>query len=253
MTRIQYTKNFVTQQELARAYRDLGHSSGAHNPYDAYLLIDTALKMRWACDYAVPHDQEKEEEEEELAPPCQARHIIAYAGELPWPHLRPDEECWANLLAQHPSPTGQKWEQQAQMWGGTVEGLHRDHLRRTYLTHPDIGGMKKRNPTDVNFSPLVRDWETVAQALADFLDHHRPPKLTWEQRIMRDGLDLQIAKYDVQLLEGRVKGRVVREAARQRAEDGKLRRGFKSDVERWTGKSRTTLDTWYESPEALGS
>jgi hypothetical protein len=233
MTVVGYTRNYVTQEHLARAYRRLGHTSTAP-AWSATLLIDIGLTMHWAC--RVLHPPEMREE----YPSGHTWHVIAEAGELDWPPLRPEAEIWPALLAKHPVPTGELAERQARFMGKSIEETHRDHLRTHYLSDAHIG-RSKRNASDVNFDPLVRDWDVTARELADFLDTHRPPKLTAEQRVMEQGVHraqllAELASTDASL------SRLMRNAARDQGD--RTRRGFKSDMHRWAGVSRPTVDAW---------
>ncbi|MET9776096.1 hypothetical protein ABZ023_17880 [Streptomyces sp. NPDC006367] len=233
MTEIEYTANYVTQVELRRAYDRLGHTSTAP-AWSAVLLIRPTLTMAWACPVLASP------EEREERPSLSDWHVIAEAGELDWPPLKPEEEIWPALLAKHPVPTGEEAERSAAMWGQSVEEMHRDHLRRHYLSDAHIGGMK-RNKTDVNFDPVVRDWDVTARELAEFIDTHRPPRLTTEQRVMAQGV--RLARLEAQVEIAKVSlARLMRNAARDQGE--KLRHGFKADMVAWSGKSRPTVDAW---------
>uniref|UniRef100_UPI000519D3B2 hypothetical protein n=1 Tax=Streptomyces capuensis TaxID=1464056 RepID=UPI000519D3B2 len=151
-----------------------------------------------------------------------------------------EQEIWPALLAKHPLPTGELADRQAQMFGQSIEEMHRDNLRRQYLGNAHIGRMK-RNPTDVCFDPIVRDWDATARELADFVDAHRPPKLTAEQRVMTQGV--RLAELEAQIATTKVSlGRLMRNAARDQGEQP--RRGFKSDLAQWAGVSRPTADAW---------
>ncbi|MGW7356230.1 hypothetical protein ACWGI0_06030 [Streptomyces sp. NPDC054802] len=122
----------------------------------------------------------------------------------------------------------------------SVEEWHHEQLRHHYLSSVHIGG-GKRNPTDVNFDPLVRDWDATAREFADFIDAHRPPKLTSEQRVMAQGVHL--AKLEAEIASTKASlGHLMRNARRDQG--AKLRRGFKSDMSRWSGVSRPTVDAW---------
>jgi hypothetical protein len=233
VTRIEYTRNYVTQVELSRAYQRLGHTSTAP-AWSAVLLIDIGLTMSWACPVLHPP------EVREQYPAGHEWHVIAEAGELDWPPLRPEEEIWSALLKRQPVPTGDLAQRQARFLGKTVEEMHRDHLRQHFLSDSHIGGMK-RNPTDVNFDPLVRDWDVTARELADFIDSHRPPKLTAEQRVMAQGVRLAELEAAVASTKASL-GHLMRNAARDQGE--RPRRGFKSDMSRWGGVSRPTVDAW---------
>ncbi|MER5973309.1 hypothetical protein ABT112_26885 [Streptomyces sp. NPDC002055] len=233
MTEIAFTKNFVTQQHLGAAYRRLGHTSTAP-AWSATLLISSGLGLSWACPVLA-------EQETTETSALSGWHVIAEAGELDWPPLRPEEEIWPALLELHPVPTGEAAEQQARFLGaGTVEEWHREKLRRHYLSDAHIGSAK-RNPSDVNFDPVVRDWETSARELADFIDSHRPPKLTTEQRVMAQGVRLAQLEAEVEATKESL-SRLMRNARRDQGE--RPRRGFKADLARWSGASRPTVDTW---------
>ncbi|MFK0294790.1 hypothetical protein ACIQU6_30560 [Streptomyces sp. NPDC090442] len=237
MTEIAYTRNYVTQDQLRRAYRRLGHTSTAPT-WSATLLIDTGLTMTWAVRVLAPAEVREE------YPARFEWHVIADAGELDWPPLRPEEEIWPALLEKHPVPTGDQAQRQAKMFGRTVEELHREQLRQRYLSDAHIG-RSKRNPTDVNFDPLVRDWDATARELAAFLDTHRPPKLTADQRVMAQGVhlaELEMAVNTTRASLGRLMRNAARESAQQR--DGKPRHGFKSEMSRWGGVTRPTVDAW---------
>jgi hypothetical protein len=236
MTALAFTRNYITQQHLDRAYRDLGHTSKTRE-WEATLLIDDVLDMWWAC----PGLRTAEERVER--PAAHGWHIIAKAGELDWPPLRPEEEIWPALLAKEPVPTGERAEREARFLGRSIEEAHMDRLRTHYLSSAHIGGIK-RNPTDVNFDPVVRDWKASARELAGFIDGHRPPKLTTEQRVMVQGV--RLAEYEDAVERTKLSmGRLMRNAARDaRGADGRLRHGFKADMTRWSGKSRPTVDDW---------
>ncbi|MDI3101992.1 hypothetical protein QJ054_33700 [Streptomyces sp. AN-3] len=233
MTAIAYTANYVTQLQLRRAYERLGHTSTAPE-WSATLLIRDTLTMAWACPVLAPPAELEE------YPARHYWHVIAEAGELDWPPLKPESEIWPALLNKEPVPSGEQAERAAAMWGKTVEEAHRDALRRHYLSDAHIGGMK-RNKTDVNFDPLVRDWDVTARELAAFIDTHRPPKLTTEQRVMVQGVRLAQLEAQVESTKDSL-GRLMRNAARDQGE--KLRRGFKTDMSAWSGKSRPTVDAW---------
>ncbi|GGR54405.1 hypothetical protein GCM10015536_69740 [Streptomyces griseomycini] len=232
MTEIAYTANYVTQEQLQRAYARLGHTSPTPK-WAATLLIRPSLTMAWACP-VLASDRTEEH------PALYDWHVIAEAGELDWPPLRPEEDIWPALLAKDPLPTGERAERQAAMLGQTVEEMHHAALRRHYLSDAHIGGMK-RNKTDVNFDPVVRDWDVTARELAQFLDTHRPPKLTAEQRVMVQGV--RLAELEAQVADAKDSlGQLMRNAAREQGE--RLRRGFKADMTAWSGKSRPTVDAW---------
>ncbi|MCC2280869.1 hypothetical protein LKL35_36715 [Streptomyces sp. ET3-23] len=233
MTRVEYTARYVTQEQLARAYRRLGHAS-ATPAWSATLLIDTGLTMSWACP--VLHPPEVREE----YPAGHDWHVIAEAGELDWPPLRPEEEIWPALLERQPVPTRERAEAQARFLGKSVEEMHRENLRRRFLGDAHIGTIK-RNPSDFSLDPLVRDWDATARELAEFLDTHRPPKLTTEQRVMEQGV--RLAELEAEVLATKASlGRLMRNAARDQGE--RLRKGFKADMHRWGGVSRPTVDAW---------
>ncbi|HEY2096298.1 MAG TPA: hypothetical protein VGH72_07540 [Pseudonocardia sp.] len=234
MTRVEYTRSYVTQVELARAYRRLGRPDCPAPAWSAVLLIDVGLTMRWACPVLHPPVVQ------ETYPSGHDWHVIAEAGELDWPPLRPEAEIWPALLEREPIPTGDYAEKQAQFLGVSVEQMHRANLRRHYLGDAHIRGMK-RNWRDVNFDPLVRDWDATARDLAAFIDEHRPPKLTTEQRVMAQGVRLVQLEAEVSDTKASL-GRLMRNAARDQG--GRPRRGFKSDLSRWGGVSRPTVDGW---------
>ncbi|MFB7896054.1 hypothetical protein ACFC1B_06965 [Streptomyces xiamenensis] len=233
MTRVEYTRNYVTQRELARAYERLGHRPTTE-AWTATLLIDDVLTMRWVCP--VLHPQELSEE----YPAGHTWHLIAEAGELDWPPLRPEEEIWPALLERNPPPTGEQAERNARMLGRSVEEMHREQLRQHYLGSAHIVGAK-RNQTDVNFDPLVRDWDVTARELAAFLDTHRPPKLTAQQRVMVQGVHLAELEAVVASTKASL-ARLMRNAAREQGHP--LPRGFKRDMAEWGGRSRPTVDAW---------
>jgi hypothetical protein len=233
MMTVEFTRNYVTQENLARAYRRLGHTSTAP-AWSATLLIDIGLTMSWACPVLHPP------ETREQYPAGHTWHVIAGAGELDWPPLRPESEIWPALLDTYPVPTGELAERQARLLGKSVDQMHRDHLRTQFLGDAHIMG-SKRNPTDVNFDPVVRDWDATARELADFIDSHRPPKLTAEQRVMAQGVRLAELEAAVEATKASL-GRLLRNAARDQGE--RLRHGFKSDMTRWSGRSRPTVDAW---------
>ncbi|MEI5525549.1 hypothetical protein WB401_13390 [Streptomyces brasiliscabiei] len=240
MTAIEYTRNHVTQKELARAYQRLGHTSTAPD-WAATLLIDVGLTMSWACPVLHPPELRTEHSN------GHSWHVIAEAGELDWPPLRPESEIWPKLLAKDPVPTGEWAEKQARFLGKSIEQMHHDRLRAHYLSSAHIPGpggnstASKRNPTDVNFDPIVRDWDATARELAHFLDTHRPPKLTAEQRVMAQGVHLAELEAAVANTKASL-GRLMRNAAGDQGD--RARRGFKSDMSRWGGVSRPTVDAW---------
>jgi hypothetical protein len=233
MTEIRFATAYVTQEHLRRAYERLGHTSKTPT-WSATLLIDLSLCLSWACPVLV-------EPETDEYPAVYGWHVIAEAGELDWPPLKPESEIWPALLEKEPVPTGERAEREAQVWGhGSVEEWHREKLRLHYLSNAHIGG-SKRNAMDVNFDPIVRDWDASARELAAFVDSHRPPKLTTEQRVMTQGvrraqLIAELASTEASL------SRLMRNAARD--QDERPRRGFKADLSRWSGVSRPTVDAW---------
>ncbi|MEU6628392.1 hypothetical protein ABZ905_08870 [Streptomyces parvus] len=230
---IAYAENYRTQQELALAYRRLGHQATV-NTWSATLLIHRGLTMSWACPVLL------HEPDPELGDTRIGWHVIAEAGDLDYPPLRPEEEIWPALLAAHPTPTGEHAEQQARMLGKTVEEAHHDHLRRHFLSDANIG-FGKRNPTDVNFDPLVRDWDVTARQLAEFRDTHKPPKLTTEQRVMSKGAELATLEAEVDAAKVSL-ARLMRNAAQEQGD--KPRYGFKADLHRWSGRARPTVEAW---------
>ncbi|MDX3025651.1 hypothetical protein [Streptomyces acidiscabies] len=237
MTVIAYTARYITQEQLERAYRRLGHVSSAP-AWSTSLLIDENLRMSWACRVLHPRDPVLEEEYGRRG--GHAWHVIAGAGELDWPPLRPEAEIWPVLLEREPVPSGPLAERRAVMLGkSSVEEMHRDQLRAHYLGNAHTRG-GKRNPTDINFDPVVRDWTVTARALAAFVDAHRPPLLTAEQRVMEQGV--RVAELEAELASA-TQGlhRLMRNAARE--QDGVLRRGFKQDMSRWGGVSRPTVNS----------
>lgn len=235
MTRIEFTGNYVTQAELSRAYRSLEHTPPVPSRWSAALLISRGLGMRWVCP--VLHPPELREEHSA----GHTWHVIAEAGELDWPPLRPESEIWPALLERDPVPTGDLAECQARFLSKNVEEMHRDNLRRHFLGDAHIGGMK-RNPSDVNFDPAVRDWDATARELAAFLDDHRPPKLTTEQRVMEQGVRLAELKAEVASTKASL-GRLMRNAKRDQGNQAG-RSGFKNDMAHWGGVTRPTVDAW---------
>ncbi|MBG7704880.1 hypothetical protein HCJ76_44165 [Streptomyces sp. MC1] len=233
MTNVAFTANYVTQAELRRAYDRLGHSSKTP-AWSATLLIRDSLTMAWACPVLAP----PEDREEQHVP--HHWHIISEAGELDWPPLKPEADIWPALLEREPVPTGERAERAAAMLGVSVEQMHRDALRRHYLSDAHLIGLK-RNKSDVNFDPIVRDWDATARELAAFIDSHRPPRLTTEQRVMVQGVRLAELEAEMERTKASL-GHLMRNAARDQGE--KLRRGFKSDLWRWSGVSRPTVDAW---------
>ncbi|RZF02889.1 hypothetical protein [Streptomyces albidoflavus] len=233
MTEIAYTATYVTQVELGRAYQQLGHSSSTR-PWSATLLIGHELTMSWACRVL---DRNASEEDGTTR---HTWHVIAEAGELDWPPLRPEPEIWPALLEREPVPTGERAEREAQLLGTSVEAMHRDRLRQHYLGPAHLSGLK-RNATDVNFSPLVRDWAATARELASFIDSHRPPRLTVEQRVMEQGVRLAQLEAAAENAKASL-ARLLRNA--NHAQGEQPRHGFKSDLMRWAGKSRPTVDAW---------
>ncbi|MEU5181189.1 hypothetical protein AB0G49_14165 [Streptomyces longwoodensis] len=232
MTQIAWTANYVTQRELGLAYARLGHTSTAP-AWAATLLIRPSLTMAWACRVLLPDLAEEQ-------PVEHGWHIIAEAGELDWPPLRPEADIWPALLEREPVPTGEHAERQAALLGKTVEEMHLAALRRHYLSDSHIGGMK-RHKGDVNFDPIVRDWDVTARELAEFIDTHRPPKLTAEQRVMVQGV--RLAELEAEAEQAKISlGRLMRNAAREHG--GTLPRGFKANMTVYSGKSRPTVDAW---------
>lgn len=233
MTEVAYTANYVTQAELRRAYAQLGHHSPTPT-WSATLLIRDSLSMAWACRVLDPPELRDEN------PAASDWHIIAEAGELDWPPLRPEEEVWPALLAREPIPTGEDAEQRAAFLGKSVREMHLDNLRRHYLSDSHFGSLK-RNKTDVNFDPIVRDWTATAKELAAFLDTHRPPKLTAEQRVMVTGV--RLAELELAVSHTKISlGRLMRNSAV--GHGPKLPHGFKSSLAQWGGVSRPTVDAW---------
>ncbi|CAM5234337.1 Transcriptional regulator OS=Streptomyces griseomycini OX=66895 GN=FHS37_006701 PE=4 SV=1 [Streptomyces griseomycini] len=84
MTEIAYTANYVTQEQLQRAYARLGHTSPTPK-WAATLLIRPSHTMAWACP-VLASDRTEEH------PALYDWHVIAEAGELDWPPLRPEED-----------------------------------------------------------------------------------------------------------------------------------------------------------------
>lgn len=238
MTMIAYTARYRSQVELERAYRALGHTSETP-AWSATLLIDYGLTMEWAAPMLL-----------EPSPLDHGRrpvgwHRIAHAGELPYPPLRPEEEMWAGLLEKHPVPEDERSRVHAAAWEQSVEEWHRDQLRSRYnIGEAHIGG-SKRNPTDVGFDPIIRDWAVTARALAGFVDAHKPPKLTAEQRVMAQGVKLMRLEEEAEKTRDSL-ARLMRNAARDAIdpEAGKYPHGFKSRLSRWSGQSRPTVDAW---------
>uniref|UniRef100_UPI003F4991B1 hypothetical protein n=1 Tax=Amycolatopsis sp. CA-096443 TaxID=3239919 RepID=UPI003F4991B1 len=233
MTVVEYTcGHYVTQEQLRRAYQRLGRPERPAPAWSAVLLIGLELRMQWACPV--------------LETPKARSHswnVIAEAGELDYPPLRPEPEIWPALLERHPQPTGDTAEKQARFLGMTVEQWHRDALRRRFLTPADaqVRGVKL-NPGDINFDPLVRDWDATARQLAAFLDEHRPPRLTAEQRVMAQGV--RLAQIENQRADARTSlARLMRNAEREQP-DPRPRKGFKTDLARWGGVSRPTVNAW---------
>ncbi|MGW8558148.1 hypothetical protein [Streptomyces tubercidicus] len=233
MTEIAYTRNYVTQEHLGRAYRRLGHTSTAPM-WSATLLIRPGLTMAWACRLL------EDEELREDSPARHGWHVIAEAGELDWPPLRDEAEIWPALLAKHPVPSGPQAERQAEMYGESIEEMHRSQLRRHYLGDAHIGKIK-RNPIDINFDPIVRDWDASARELAAFIDAHRPPKLTADQRVMEQGVRLVELEAAVENTKIGL-ARLMRNARRDQGDEP--RRGYKAKLQRWSGRSRPTVDAW---------
>ncbi|MEW2068428.1 hypothetical protein [Streptomyces sp. NPDC007346] len=230
---IEYSRRHETQVQLARAYQRLGHTPKVY-ARSAILLIDPDLTLLWACRVLKPAEVREED------PAAYGWHVIAEAGELDWPPLRPEDEIWPALLARHPIPTGDTAEHQARMLGKGIEEMHRDALRYRYLGTAHIGRIK-RNSTDINFSPLVRDWDATARELAEFIDTHRPPRLTTEQRVMAQGVHLAQLEAAVTATKAGLSS-LVSNASREQG--AKPRWGFKADMHRWSGVSRPTVDAW---------
>lgn len=243
MTRVEYTHQYVTQVELAKAFQRLGPPVAPVPDWSAILLIGISLTMSWACPVLEPPEVREE------YPAAHGWHVIAEAGELDWPPLRPEEEIWPALLAREPIPTGVDAEQQARLLGVSIEQMHRDNLRRHYLGDAHIGGMK-RNPSDINFDALVRDWDATARELAAFLRSHHPPKLTAEQRVMAQGVRLAQLEAEVTNTKNSL-AHLMRNAERQQGEH--TRRGFRSDLARWGGVSRPTVGSWLSDGGGEGS
>ncbi|MFF4771099.1 hypothetical protein ACFY1V_31780 [Streptomyces sp. NPDC001255] len=242
MTQIVYTRYHATLTHLGRAYARLGHASPPEDRWSAALLIRPNLTMAWGCKLLALTAEEGEEYEDRDDVVGIEWHVVAEAGELDYPPLRPDEEVWPALLEKHPVPTGERAERDAAWWGkGDIEELHRDRLRRHYLEDAYTADSIKRSLGDVNFDPLVRDWDVTARELADFLDTHRPPKLTTQQRVMAQGAHLAELEAEARATKQSL-GRLMRNAAREQGD--KPRRGFKADLSRWGGVSRPTVDAW---------
>lgn len=242
MTVVAYlTPNYITSTELDRAYRLLEHPTTTPT-WSATLLITRDLVMHWACPVRI--DDESPEDDLYSRGASHAWHIIAGAGELDWPPLRDEDDIWPALRQRHPLPTGELAEQQAKTTGHTTEEMWRNQMRHHYLSasHVVIGGRPcKRNPNDVNFDPIVRDWMVTARELVDFIDSHPAPKLTAEQRVMTQGARLAAQEASASATKTSL-AHLMRNAA---AEQGpQPRRGFKSDLARWAGVSRPTVDAW---------
>lgn len=233
MTRIAYKSNYRSLVELRRAYERLGLSQTT-DAREATLLIDEGLNLRWACrtlDGSYEYGE---------------WHIIAHAGELDYPPLRPEEEIWAALLERHPVPDDEHTRHTAQLLGKTVEELHREELQAHYLSPTHDRGLKT-NWRLVCWDPIVRDWDVAAQQLADFVRTHKPPRLTPEQRVMEAGWRRVQLLRQLDAAEESL-GRLMRNAARAATDStGRIRRGLKSDLARWTGLSRPTVDEWLAS------
>ncbi|MFF0747355.1 hypothetical protein ACFYVL_43950 [Streptomyces sp. NPDC004111] len=234
MTQIAHTRSYITQTQLARAYHQLGHRHAPENQWDATLLIDENLVLWWACpalETLLPGED---------GPPRQRWHVIERAGELDWPPLRPEAEIWPALLERDPIPTSDQAERQAAMYGQSVEERHRESLRRHYLGSAHLG-TTKRNPTDVNFDPIVRDWSVTARELADFIDTHRPPKLSTEQRVMAQGARLVELEREIARTKDSL-GHLMRNAAREQGDP--LPRGYRAQLARWSGVTKPTVTAW---------
>ncbi|MFD8340581.1 hypothetical protein ACFV42_49600 [Streptomyces solisilvae] len=234
MTHIAFNGGYVTQEQLSCAWRRLGHRSAPVPQWSATLLINKGLEMFWACRVLEPPEVREE------YPARYEWHVIARAGELDWPPLKPESEIWPALLEQQPVPTGDLAERQARMLGKTVVQMHRDTLRQHFLSDAHIGGLK-RNPTDVNFSPIVRDWDATARDLAAFIDANRPPKLTAEQRVMEQGVRLAELEAAVETTKASL-AHLMRNAAREQGDNPRYR--FKADLVRWSGKTAPTVKGW---------
>ncbi|MFJ5099263.1 hypothetical protein [Streptomyces sp. NPDC088557] len=236
MTIVAYSHSHEALVQLGRAYRALDHHT-PDSPWDATLLVTPELHLLWACPVlGAPAEDEQPQAE---------WHVIAEAGELDYPPARPEEEAWAALLAEFPVPAGENAERQARLLGRTPEEAHREDLRRRYLGESHIGGLK-RNVGDVQFSPLVRDWAVTARELAVFLDAHRPPRLTAEQRVMAQGVRRARLVAELEAATASL-GHLMRNAAQ--SQNGTLRRGFKADLTRWSAVSRPTVDQWLTDPD----
>ncbi|WP_329317288.1 hypothetical protein OG723_44625 (plasmid) [Streptomyces sp. NBC_01278] len=85
-----------------------------------------------------------------------------------------------------------------------------------------------------------------ARELVTFIDSHRPPKLTAEQRVMSQGVRLSQLEAELENTKASL-ARLMRNAARDQGE--RPRRGFKSDLSRWAGVSRPTVDAWLNDGE----
>ncbi|MEU6562656.1 hypothetical protein [Nocardia nova] len=247
MASIAFTRNYITQEQLGKAYRRLGHTPKPAAEWSATLLIGESLSLSWACPVLLADPEEYESSENDQLPTWTGWHVMATAGELDWPPLRPETEIWPALLDRHPVPTGEQAEFQARKLGGSVEDMHRSSLRSHYLTdaHLDTAGRIKRNQSDINFDPLVRDWDVTARELAEFLDTHQPPKLTTEQRVMAQGARLRLLEAQVEQTKTSL-AQLIRNAAHDQGTS--LRHGFKADMARWSGKTRPTVDAWLADP-----
>ena len=98
MTSVVYTKNYITQEQLRRAYAQLDHTPPPDNRWEATLLITPTLEMDWACRCLIEWGEE-DHEGRPVADP--GWHVISRAGELDWPPLRPHEEMWDAMLRRY--------------------------------------------------------------------------------------------------------------------------------------------------------
>ena len=239
MTSVVYTKNYITQEQLRRAYAQLDHTPPPDNRWEATLRITPTLEMDWACRCLIEWGEE-DHEGRPVADP--GWHVISRAGELDWPPLRPHEEMWDAMLRRYPIPTGEEAQRHADIMGTSPE----EERRRKFLalTLQDSYARGQRNPRLVDFDPVLRDWSVTARQLADFLDTHKPPKLTAEQRVMQQGaVAEELQRQADQAREGLPQ--LVKNAYDEQG--NAPRKFFMADMARWAGTSRPTAYKWIQS------
>lgn len=247
MTEIVFTHNYRTQAELKKAYARLGHTPPATRRWEATLLVTQGLRLQWACPVLTADPEQLDSGEREPEYP-RDWHVIAEAGELDWPPLKPEDVIWPALLDRHPVPTGEEAKKLEAFEGRPAADVHRENLRVHYLSDAHVNGIKRR-AGDVNFDPIVRDWDATARELAAFVDTHRPPLLTAEQRVMVQGV--HVARLESELATAKVSlAHLMRNAADDQP-GHRPRHGLKSDMARWGGVTRPTVDAWLAQTDTV--